>query len=100
MIAKIMNRRTGLPERLLPAPIALAQVPPRPALRITPPGFKGGACTRPCGHQHCDHQREIAARPCSCCGKPIGFGVGYWFTTPTGKGVVHADCLGGRPCQS
>ncbi len=52
-------------------------------LRLIRPGRVG----------HYPLSREIAERPCTCCAKPIGYGVPFWYADCFGTEVIHDACL-------
>lgn len=62
--------------------------------RFDPPGSAGGPCRDPCAHPVCMSMRDVAGRPCSKCGLPIGYGVDFCVR---GRGylLVHVECEGG-----
>src|SRR5947209_5331785 len=59
------------------------------ALSLIPPG-RGALCVEPCDHETCRLVRDVAARPCMLCKKPLGFGTAV-YCYPTRLG--HADGL-------
>ena len=40
---------------------------------LAQPGTEFGPCAEPCEHTDCASTRELAEKPCSICGEPIGY---------------------------
>lgn len=51
-----------------------------------------GPCVKPCVHQDCQANRELAAAVCSICGEPIGYDHQF-FVGGDGQGYEHAVCV-------
>jgi len=59
---------------------------------LSKPGTEFGPCVdEDCGHTDCAATRADAAKACDICGKPIEYGVKFYYTNQ-GTGIEHALC--------
>jgi hypothetical protein len=56
------------------------------------PGSKVGPCKTQCKHRDCQQTKAEAAAACRFCGKPIGYGVGFYRSRLSGE-LAHAFCF-------
>jgi hypothetical protein len=54
------------------------------------PGSKLGPCKTKCAHIDCAQTRADAAQACFFCGKPIGYGRGFYRSVLT---LAHSLCV-------
>lgn len=54
------------------------------------PGTTTGPCRGECQHRACAEMRAMAATICTCCKKPIGYGVRFYRD---GETLVHGLCF-------